>query len=139
MTPRRKQNSAAGQKSVQRKQRPIAGLHPVVIDIALGATLLGVLSIWLTFGWAPQIDYLLAVASVFTIVFFSILLLSRSYTTGDPRWRQRRTSFKRFLKERVALQDSRVSGREALVQVALLPVMLAFAFAAIGVIWSVLH
>lgn len=134
MTGHPKRKPASGRKSDQ-----TTGLHPAAISIALGATLVAVVGIWLTFGWSLEAGYLLAIVSLFTLVFFATLLVPLSYATDDPRWRQRRATFNQFLKKRVALPDSRISGRDALLQILLLPVALTVAFTAIGLIWTLLH
>lgn len=122
-----------------RQEKASQEVHPTVVKIALGAALVGLAGMWLTFGWTLEIGYLLAIVSVFALVFFATLLIPLSYTSDDPRWRRRRTSFARFLEQRIPIHDSRLPGREVLLQITLLPVALAFAFTAIGLVWTLLH
>lgn len=136
MTTRRKNRET---EQAPHQEKPVNEVHPAVIKIALGAAAAALAAMWLTFGWTLEIGYLLAIVSVFALVFFATLLIPLSYTRGDPRWRRRRTSFARFLEQRIPIHDARVPGREVLLQIALLPVTLAFAFTAIGLIWTLLH
>lgn len=128
-----------GQEAERTREKPVKEVHPAVVKIALGAVLAGLAGMWLTFGWTLEIGYLLAIVSVFALIFFATFLLPLSYTSDDPRWRRRRTSFARFLEQRIPIYDARLPGREVLLQIALLPVALAFAFTAIGLVWTLLH
>ena len=53
----------------------------------------------------------------------------------DPRWRQRKTTFREFLDSDVGTATGPISGREVLLEIAVMPVSLAFAATLIGVIW----
>jgi hypothetical protein len=57
----------------------------------------------------------------------------------DARWRQRDTSFREFLDSEVGTATGPMRGREVLLAIAVIPVSLALAATAIGLVWVVLH
>ncbi len=112
-----------------------AGVHPVVVKIVLGAALWFLLVTWLSFAWGPEIDYLLVIVTLFFGIFFTLFLLTASYSTHDPRWPVRDMSFREFLSSDVGIGSGTMSGRDVLLEVALIPVALAFAATLIGLAW----
>lgn len=112
-----------------------AGVHPMVVKVALGAALWFLFVTWLSFAWGPEIDYLLVIVTLFFGFFFTLFLLTASYSTHDPRWPVRDTSFREFLVSEVGIGDGRMKGREVLLEVALIPVALALAATLIGLAW----
>ncbi|MGH6826747.1 MAG: hypothetical protein ACREC7_13730, partial [Methyloceanibacter sp.] len=50
-------------------------------------------------------------------------------------WRQRKTTFREFLESEVGTNTGPMRGREVLIEIAMIPVSLAFAATLIGVIW----
>jgi hypothetical protein len=57
----------------------------------------------------------------------------------DSRWRQRKTSFREFLDSEVGTDTGPMRGREVLLEIAVIPISLAFAATLIGVIWIAVH
>lgn len=112
-----------------------AGVHPVVVRIALGAALWFLLVTWLSFAWGPEIDYLLVIVTLFFGFFFVLFLLLASYSLHDPRWPVRDTSFHEFLTSDIGIGNGTMSGADVLLEVALIPVALAFAATFIGLAW----
>jgi hypothetical protein len=55
------------------------------------------------------------------------------------RWRQRKTSFREFLDSEVGTDTGPMRGREVLLEIAVIPISLAFAATLIGVIWIAVH
>lgn len=125
----------------QAPRSPVATypVHSAVVELALAATLVFLAAAGLTFSWGREINYLLAIVAVFSIVFFGAVLLTASYAINDTRWRQREVGLARFLRGQVDLATGRLPARDALIQILLLPVTLAIGIAGIGLVWVVLH
>ena len=84
----------AGETDLQ----PEVRLHPVAVEIGIGAALWFVAMAWLDFARDGEIDYLLAIVTLFFVMFFTLFLLTASYSAHDPRWPSRDTSFREFLR-----------------------------------------
>ena len=78
-------------------QKGAAGVHPVVAKIAIAAAVWFLVVIWLSFASNGEIDYLLAIVTLFFAIFFTLFLFTASYSMHDPRWPARDTSFREFL------------------------------------------
>jgi hypothetical protein len=115
------------------------GVHTVVAEIAVGAALWFVVMAWLDFARGGEIDYLLVIVTLFFVMFFGLFLLTASYSLHDPRWPLRDTSFREFLRAKVGTATGTMRGRDVLIEIALVPVSLAFAATVIGLVWSALH
>jgi hypothetical protein len=111
-----------------------AGVHPVVVEIAIGATMWFLLVTWLSFATGGEIDWDLVVVTLFIVIFFTLFLLTASFAARDPRWHLRDTSFREFLKSEVGTATGTMRGRDALIEIALVPVSLAFAATVIGLV-----
>lgn len=114
-----------------------AGVHPIVAKIAIAAVLWFLAVTWLSFAGNGEIDYLLVIVTMFFAIFFGLFLLTASYSTHDPRWPSRDTSFREFLNARVGIGGGTMRGRDVLIQIALIPVALAFAATLIGLAWVI--
>ena len=77
------------------------GVHTAVVEIAVGAALWFIVMAWLDFARGGEIDYLLAIVTLFFVMFFTLFLLTASYSLHDPRWPLRDTSFHEFLRAKV--------------------------------------
>lgn len=115
------------------------GVHTAVAVIAVGAALWFIAMSWLDFARGGEIDYLLAIVTLFFVIFFTLFLLTASYSLHDPRWPLRDTSFREFLRAKVGTATGTMRGRDVLIEIALVPVSLAFAATLIGLVWSALH
>lgn len=115
------------------------GVHPIVAEIAVGAALWFIAMSWLDFARGGEIDYLLVIVTLFFVLFFALFLLTASYSLHDPRWPLRDTSFREFLRAKVGTATGTLRGRDVLIEIALVPVSLAFAATVIGLVWSALH
>lgn len=115
------------------------GVHTAVVEIAVGAALWFIVMAWLDFARGGEIDYLLAIITLFFVMFFTLFLLTASYSLHDPRWPLRDTSFHEFLRAKVGTATGTMRGRDVLIEIALVPVSLAFAATVIGLVWSALH
>lgn len=118
---------------------PISRLHPGVLGVTAGAYVAMVLVFWLGFA-TPNDHYLpLVVFSLVLAAFIGTPLLLAK--TGSDFWRrhgggpaQRFASFRRFLDGTFESGGGNVSGREALILVALVPVALTAGLVAMAFI-----
>jgi hypothetical protein len=110
-------------------------VHPAVIEIALAAALWFIAVTWVSFAGAGGIDWILVVVTLFFAFFFALFLFTASYGLKDARWRQRNTTLREFLDSEVGTATGPVSGREVLLEIAVMPVSLALAATVIGLIW----
>ncbi|WP_245450775.1 hypothetical protein [Borborobacter arsenicus] len=103
---------------------PATGVHPGAIDVALGASATLLVAAWAGFA-GGETSLVLVVVTVIVLAFFGCLvgggMMGRNMT---PDRRQDR-SFAEFLRGDVDIETGRISGREALMQIAALPVTLA--------------
>ncbi|MEX2166574.1 MAG: hypothetical protein WD852_06085 [Methyloceanibacter sp.] len=114
-----------------------AGVHPAVVKIAVGAAIWFLVVTWFSFAWDGETDFLLAIVILFFAIFFTLFLLTASFSAHDPRWPTRETSFSEFLKSNVGIGSSTLRGRDVLIQIALIPVALALAATLIGLAWLI--
>jgi hypothetical protein len=84
-----------------------------------------------------EIDYLLVIVTLFFMMFFTLFLLLASDSVKDPRWPSRTMRLREFLRSKVAIGSSTMSGRDVLIETALIPVALAFAATLIGLAWVI--
>jgi hypothetical protein len=109
-----------------------AGVHPVAFKIAIGAVLWFLAVVWIAFAGNGGINLDLAIVTLFCAIFVSLFLLVASLTEGDSRWPTRQTSLRAFLDSDVAIGGETMCGRDVLIEIALVPVALAFAATLIG-------
>ena len=114
-----------------------AGVHPIVVKIAIGAVLWFLAVTWFAFAGSGGVDWDLTVVTVFFAIFFTLFLLLASFSVADPRWPTRDTSLREFLTSKVGLATGEESGRDVLIEIALVPVVLAFAATLIGFAWVI--
>jgi len=96
-----------------------------------------VVTSWLAFAWDSEIDYLLVIVTLFFLIFFTLFLLTASFSGHDARWPVRDTSFRQFLKSNIRIGRGTMSGREVLLEIALIPVALAFGATLVGLAWVI--
>jgi hypothetical protein len=87
---------------------------------------------WLAFGAGAEADLGLAIATVLGLVFFALPILM--YRTGAHRFSAERQRLDDFLGSPVDTATGRLTGRQAWLQVLVIPLTLAFAAIAIGAI-----
>lgn len=104
---------------------------------ALAAALWFIAMVWIAFAAGPEIDYLLVIVTLFFMMFFTLFLLLASDSVKDPRWPSRTMRLREFLRSKVAIGSSTMSGRDVLIETALIPVALAFAATLIGLAWVI--
>lgn len=113
------------------------GVHPIAVETALAAALWFIAMVWIAFAAGPEIDYLLVIVTLFFMMFFTLFLLLASDSVKDPRWPSRTMRLREFLRSKVAIGSSTMSGRDVLIETALIPVTLAFAATLIGLAWVI--
>jgi hypothetical protein len=114
-----------------------AGVHPIVVQTGIAASLWFIAVVWLAFRAGTETDYLLVIVSLFFVMFFVLFLFLASYSLKDPRWPSRSTGLREFLTSEVPVGSGKMSGRDVLIETTLLPVALAFAATLIGLAWVV--
>ena len=122
------------QGSTQRDQRPLSlpgdEFPPAVYQSVLIAFSWMMLSAWMAFGGTTGTDLDLAVATVLCAVFLALPIVM--YRSASSRLDRSSQSVERFLVSRVDTWTGLISGREAWLQVILIPAGLALAATLIG-------
>ncbi len=113
------------------------GIHPIVFKIAINTVLWFIAVVWTAFAGNGGIDFYLTIVTLFCAIFVSLFLLVASFTAGDSRWPARQTSLHAFLDSDVAIGGETMRGRDVLIEIALVPVVLAFAATLIGLAWMI--
>ncbi|MGE0094484.1 MAG: hypothetical protein AB7M05_20880 [Alphaproteobacteria bacterium] len=107
-------------------------LHPGVFVISMLGWVGYMVTYWLVFGLHLEGTLMLAVATVFFAVYFAMPLVLMRLRRG-PGWVEK-ASFAAFLRGEIDTYTGRMSGMDALAQVAVLPVVISLGTMAIGVI-----
>jgi hypothetical protein len=130
----RTRNSLEPSAAAMGPQQPpeTVGVHPAAVEIAVAGAVWFLVVSWLAFGSGGEIDYLLVIVTLFFVIFFTLFLLTASYSLHDKRWPVRDTSFREFLNGTVGTATGDERGRDVLIEVALVPVSLALAATLIG-------
>ena len=103
---------------------------PVAVGrIVVGSYFLLVGTLFAFMARSPVAAFSIAIAALFVIIYFAIPLLFLK-VEGDP---SRRPSFDRFMNEGMATLTGRTGGRDAIVQMVIVPVFLTFGLAAMGI------
>ena len=90
------------------------GVHPIAVETALAAALWFIAVVWVAFAAGPEIDYLPVIVTLFFMMFFTLFLLTASYSVKEPRWPSRTMRLREFLRSKVAIGSSTMSGRDVL-------------------------
>ncbi len=116
---------------------PGHSVHPLVIRAAVVASVWFVIAMAISFSGGIEADYLLAVVIGFSVIFFTLVLSLARYAAAHAPGGAPDDSLDEFLDEDVAINTGSVSGKEALVQVLMLPIALAIGATMIGFIFVV--
>jgi hypothetical protein len=108
-----------------------------VVKIAIAAVLWFLAVTWIAFAAKGGVDLDLTVVTLFFAIFFTLFLLLASFSVHDQRWPTRPTSLREFLDSNVGLATGNERGRDVLIEIALVPVTLAFAATLIGLAWVI--
>jgi hypothetical protein len=93
----------------------------------LGATAWFLMVTWLSSARGGDVDFAITIAILFFLFFLGLFLLTSSYAGNDPRWNLRKTSFREFLDSDVGTATGPMRGRDVLLEIAVIPISLAFA------------
>ena len=116
---------------------PGHSVHPLVIRAAVVASVWFVIAMAISFSGGIEADYLLAVVIGFSVIFFTLVLSLARYAAAQATGGAPDDSLDEFLDQDVAINTGSVSGKEALVQVLMLPIALAIGATMIGFIFVV--
>jgi hypothetical protein len=94
---------------------------------------------WLNFAGGVEVDVVLSVMTAFFVMFLTLFLIAASMILNDRRWQQRKTSFRKFLEDDIPIDSYTIRGRDVLIQITSLPVILAAGGTLIGLIWSIVR
>lgn len=73
-----------GASSAESAEATEAGVHPIAVETAIAAALWFIAVVWVAFAAGPEIDYLLVIVTLFFMMFFTLFLLTASYSVKDP-------------------------------------------------------
>jgi hypothetical protein len=118
---------------------PEISVHHRVVELAIGGVLWFIAVVWIAFARGPEVDFALAIVTAFFLFFFALFLLTASYGLNDPRWNLPKTSFRDFLVGTVRTATGNMTGREVMVEIAILPLALALAATLIGAAWMMVR
>ena len=111
----------------------MTGVHALAVALVPGLYGLMLVVMWATFGADLETGLLLAVITVFALIYFGLLggglLLADAAPVGSPV-----RSFAAFLRGPVEIAGGQTTGRDALVQIAGLPIIIVLAAIALGII-----
>ena len=115
--------------------KPTRGVHPAAIVMATTAAAWFVFAITVGFTGSGDGSYVLAIVVAFSVIFFGLVLGTAARAGSDPRWGDRPARFHDFVEDNVSVATGIVSGREAMIQMLMLPVTLAIGATAIAVVY----
>ena len=125
-------------ESASQEQPPASlAVHPIAFETAIAAAFWFIAVTWLAFAHGVETDYLLAIVTLFFVIFFALFLFTATYSRGDPRWPTRQARFREFLDGTVSTATGEERGRDVLIEIAALPVVLAFGATLIGLAWVI--
>ena len=111
--------------SAKRQQASEAGVHPIVVKTAIAGALWFIAVVWLAFGRVgdqlPSRD--------------RDAVLRDARSVEDLRWPSLTPHLREFLDSEIGIAGGKMSGRDVLIETALIQVSLAFAATLIGLAW----
>ncbi|MGV1788566.1 MULTISPECIES: hypothetical protein [Agrobacterium] len=117
---------------LRRNIRTTTSIHPGAVAIPLASATWLIAVAWIAFGHGDAILSLIMVTLI-CAVFFGLLVVGGAYAHQADEPAQPR-SFSEFLEGDVDIATGRISGREALLQIASLPIALAIGGTIIAII-----
>jgi hypothetical protein len=121
------------------RKGPDRSISPRVVRAAVVASVWFVIAMVISFSGNVEADYLLAVVAGFSVIFFTLVLSLAGYAATHSQGNGHRDDPRGSPARRVAIGTGSISGKEAMVQVLMLPVALAIGATAIGFIFVVLQ
>lgn len=111
---------------------PFSDMHHGVYVISLLAWAWVLSAFWFTFGNQREGAFMVAISSFYFLIFFGIpILMTRTGRKISPALPNRQ-SFSEFLRSEVGTANGVLTGREALLQITLIPIGLAFCISGIA-------
>ncbi len=122
--------------------RPLHAVHPAVIGLAASGVVVFLLATGFFYSSDPASDLNLLGVAGFAVIFFTLTLGLAWRTAREPRWGGNGTthadeSLEDFAEDNVPIATGTISGREAMVQILILPATLAAGMVAIGLIYAI--
>jgi len=114
-------------------QLPDTSIHPVTVAIPLACAAWFVLVSWAAFA-GGETSLLLAVVTLICLIFLGLLTFAGALSRDMTPERAHGRSFRAFLDGQVDIETGPTSGRQALVQIAAMPVALTLGATAIALI-----
>ena len=114
-------------------QLPDTSVHPVAIAIPLACAAWFVIVNWVAFG-GGEASLVLAIVTLICAMLLGLMVLCAAMSRDMTPERARHRSLRAFLNGPVDIATGTLSGRQALIQIASMPVALALAFTAIALI-----
>lgn len=108
------------------------GVHPRVHGILVGCYAAMLLSFWAIFGRDGPTDLELTVVTILMIMYFSLLV--GGIILADSPAEDHQRSFREFMRGHVNIATGIISGREAVMQILLLPGLMLMMIIMIGII-----
>jgi hypothetical protein len=116
--------------------RPASGVHPGAIAASLAAYCFFIIAAWIVFGRgyaALDLTVVILISVVLLGLFVRCALMSRNVTPD----RETERTFGEFVNGKVDTATGEISGRDALVQIAAMPILLTIGGSLIAVIFFV--
>ena len=111
------------------------GMHPRAFLWPMLAVAWFLSSMAISFADTLETGYLMAIVVGFAIIFFGLMLGLGIHAGRSERRFGSPSSFRRFLNSEVGVYTGRIRGREAMLQLTVLPVTLALGGTAIGLVY----
>lgn len=112
---------------------PAPTIHPIALCIPVAATAWFVVVAWCAFG-GGETSLVLAVITLFFLIFLGLFVGGAAMGRDVTPERARNRTFQEFLAGDVDIGSGRITGREALWQIAVMPVGLVCGFTIIAMI-----
>ena len=112
---------------------PDTSIHPAAVAIPVAAAGWFLVVAWAAFG-GGETSLVLAVITVFALMFFGLFVGGGAMARNVTPDRAHGRTFQAFLDGDVDIGTGRITGREALYQIATMPVALAVGFTVIALI-----
>lgn len=105
-------------------RHPVTSVHPVAVAIPVAAFAVFVTSAWIAFA-GGETSLVLAVVTFLSVMYFGLIVGGGALARGMAPGRPRQRSFREFRDGDVDIATGRISGRVALWQIALMPIVLS--------------
>jgi len=113
---------------------PETQLHIGVYGIVAGSYLTMLCIFWWVFSGSSQTVFMIVICAVYFVMYFGTPYMLTRLPKPDPLSGQHKTRWATFLRKPFATNTGLISGREAALQICLIPICLVFATLVIGII-----